>query len=643
LKLRALIPVLIIVAGVWAYHNSFHGPFIFDDLPAIPMNPHIRHLWPVWEALTPPHGGGSPVQGRPIISLSLAINYAINGLRVAGYHAVNLGIHIAAGLVLFGIVRRTLLRTARSGDRRRTGLQEGFAASAEWIALTVALLWTVHPLQTEAVTYISQRCESLMGLFYLLTLYGFIRGVEAEGDSGARKAESGTQGRDNWPRRSVALRWFIVSVAACFLGMASKEVMVSAPLMVLLYDRTFVCGSFAEAWRRRWRLYLTLAATWILLGYLVVTTGNRGGSAGMGTGMAWTAYALRQLQAIPHYLRLSIWPHPLVFDYGTELANGVGEVVPGALIIAVMLAGTLVAVRRWPAVGFLGVWFFAILAPTSSVLPVATQTIAEHRLYLPLAAVVAAVVLGAFEIGRRLFNRRQGVALGCVASVFVVVLFTVLTIQRNADYRSAVAIWQDAVEKRPNNPRAHGNLGSALAEAGRVPEAIEQFEQALRLQPDYAEAQSNLGLALVQQRRLREAIGHYEQALRIRPGYAKAQCNLGLALAQLGRLPEAVEHYEQALRLRPDFAEAHYNWGNALLRQSRLQEAVGHYGQALRIEPDYAEAHTSLGVALAQLGRLQDAAEHWETALRIQPDFGPARSNLARARAGLAGGAAAGE
>jgi tetratricopeptide (TPR) repeat protein len=596
LKLRQFIPGLIIAAGIWAYHNSFQGPFILDDVGTILKNPTIRHVWPIWETLSPPQGG-TTVEGRPIINLSLAINYAVNGFHVWGYHLVNLAIHIAAGLALLGIVRRTLLQPP---------LRQRFGMAALPLALVIAVIWVVHPLQTESVTYVVQRAESMMGLFYLLTLYCAIRGAESDSPT----------------------IWYVLSIASCLLGMASKEVMVSAPLIVLLYDRTFVTGAFAEAWRRRWRLYLALAATWILLGYLVITTGNRGGSAGTGTGMAWPAYALTQFWAVGHYLRLSLWPHPLVFDYGTVLANRVGEVLPGALIVTALLIGTLVAVRRWPSVGFLGAWFFAILAPTSSVLPVASQTIAEHRMYLPSAAVIAMVVVGAFEIGKGLSHRRQAAVLGWVASVSVVVLFTFLTIQRNRDYNSALTIWQDTVEKRPNNARAHNDLGITLAQLGKVQEAIGQYEQALRIKVDYADAHNNLGLALREQGGLQEAIGHYEQALQINPNSAQAHNNLGLALVQLGRLQEAIGHYEQALRIKPDLAEPHYNLGVALQGAGQLQEAIGQYAQALRIKPDYADAHNDLGVALARTGHVQEAIEHWEQALRIKPDYADAHNNL---------------
>ncbi|MGA2605090.1 MAG: hypothetical protein ABSG14_12755, partial [Verrucomicrobiia bacterium] len=360
MKLRQFIPVLIIAAGIGAYHNSFRGPFILDDVSSILENPHIRHLWPIGEALSP--SANSMVGGHPVVNLSLAVNYALGGLAVWGYHALNLTIHILAALTLYGIVRRTLLRPV---------LEAHFGASGEWVALAVAVLWAVHPLQTEAVTYLSERGESLMGLFYLLTLYGFIRGVESPGHG----------------------RWFVLSVVACALGMATKEVMVTAPLMVLLYDRAFVSQSFREAWSRHGRLYLGLAGTWLLLGYLMAGSRNlldRG--VGYGLGITWWTYALTECRAVVHYLWLALWPAPLVFDYGDAITGDITiwhltEATPYALILAVLAAGVLVELRRQPAMGFLGAWFFVILAPSSSVVPVAGQPMAEHRMYLPLAAV----------------------------------------------------------------------------------------------------------------------------------------------------------------------------------------------------------------------------------------------------------------
>ncbi|HSY54782.1 MAG TPA: hypothetical protein VK785_10065, partial [Opitutaceae bacterium] len=185
-----------------------------------------------------------------MLNFTFALNYALGDLNVRGYHWFNLLIHTLAGLTLFGIVRRTLLRQGYGGQALvRPALSGRFGADAVPLALAVAVIWVVHPIQTEAVTYVSQRAESLMGLFYLLTVYCFIRGASATGER-----------RDSQVIRPLSsCLWLLASVLSCFLGTLSKETIVTAPVMVLLYDRTFVAGSFREAWRLRWRYYSGLA------------------------------------------------------------------------------------------------------------------------------------------------------------------------------------------------------------------------------------------------------------------------------------------------------------------------------------------------------------------------------------------------
>jgi Flp pilus assembly protein TadD len=580
---------VIALAALAAYHNSFSVPFVFDDSLAITANPTIRRLWPVWPALSPPDH--LSVGGRPMANLTLALNYAWGGTDVRGYHAVNLAIHILAGLTLLGVVRRTL--------RFHWGRAQPDENS--WLpAFFVALLWTVHPLQTEAVTYVIQRTESLMGLFFLLTLYGFIRAVDSP---------------KPW-------FWQTLSIAACLLGMASKEVMVAAPLVVLLHDRTFVSGSVREAWRQRRPYYGLLATTWLLLGCLVIHTGSRGGTAGFGTTVTWWLYALTQCGAIVRYLQLALWPHPLVLDYGKSLTGAAAEIVPDALIVGALAAGTAVAFWRRPAIGFVGVCFFAVLAPTSSVVPVATQTMAEHRMYLPLAAVIALLGTGLHAV---LGRWRGGGPL-----ILMAIALGFLTARRNDDYRSELAIWHDTAAKCPGNARAHFTLANVLYRQGALPAAMLEYEETLRIDPGHAEAHNSLGNVLVRLGRRPEAIGRYEQALRLESDYVEARYNLGNALVQAGRLSEALPHYERALRADPENAEAHNNLGNALLLMGRTTEAAAEYEQALHFQPGYAEAHYNLGNALAQLGRLSEAAEHYEQALHLKPDYREAQENLRR-------------
>jgi tetratricopeptide (TPR) repeat protein len=587
MKGRKLFPLAVVVAGLLAYHNSFTGVFVNDDFESIPENPTIRHLWPIWQPLSPPHQG--LWHGRPLVNLSLAINYALGGLRVWGYHALNLAVHLLASLTLFGITRRTL---------RQSSLRERFGAAADKLALAIALLWTVHPLQTESVTYLIQRAESMMGLFYLLTLYCFIRGVES-------------------PRTGL---WHGLSVTACALGMASKEVMVTAPVMVLLYDRAFVSGSIREAWRRRRPLYLGLSATWIVLGWLLASAGSfsTASANAQHMGLDWQRYLASQPGVILYYLRLSLWPSPLSMNHAWSIASTWTSILPPAAVVLALLVATAWAWRTNPAWGFLGAWFFLILAVSSSFIPL-VDLVYEHRMYLSLAAVASLVVLGTYSLLGR------GTT---VVFVAMAIGLGFLTERRNQDYRNEVIFWNDAVAKSPQSPMAWNNLGIALARAGKLQAAAHHYELAIRLNPSFAGAENNLGLALLQLGRTEDAIRHCEQAVRLVPEFAQAHCNLGNALLESGRTTEAIEQYGQALRINPYYRQARNNIGNALRNEGEVDEAIEQYEQALQIDPDYGTAHYNLGLALEETGRIPEAVRHYKQALRLAPDLAEAHYNL---------------
>ncbi len=602
LKAQKYIPLLLIAAGLLVYYNSLQAPFIFDDLRHIGLNPRIRQLWPPWDIVL--H------TSRPVVLFSVAMNYALGGLNPWGYHAFNVGVHILAALILYGVARLTFL----SGP-----LRSRFGDAAPWLACVVSLAWLVHPLQTEAVTYTIQRGESLMGLFYLLTLYCVIRG--------------------SGPSRSIG--WQIGAVASCTLGMASKPIMVTAPVAILLYDRAFLARSWWDVMERRWKLYVGLAATWVLLPLLLANAPSEWkDSAGYATrGIPTVQYALTQPSVILHYLRLALWPDRLCFDYGWyygwPAAQTVGDALPDLIVVGALLAGTVWAWRRQPALGFLGVWFFLILAPTSSFVPVA-DLVVEHRMYLPLAAVAAMVTVGGFVMGQNLPGTRPQARkiITCGVVGILVALLAIVTVRRNHDYRTESVLWQDTLAKCPHNPRAHDCLGLMLAQAGDIPGAIGHYQQALRIAPGYAEVHNNLGLALVQAGSVPEAVRHYEEALRLVPEYADAHNNLAVALYGLGRTTEALEQFRAAIRVNPEFTAAHNNLGLALLRSGDLAEAKEEFQRAVRIEPDYAEAHNNLGATLVRLGDLAEARKQFEEALRIAPGYGAAQRNLARLRAG---------
>ena len=597
---NVLAAVLIVAAGWAAYAGSLGGPFVFDDPSSITGNPTLRRLWPLWDVLETPRANVT-AQGRPVLNLSLALNYAAGGTEVRGYHVVNVWIHVAAGLALFGGVRRTLLRRSGAGDGTR----------ATVLAFAVGMLWTVHPLQTESVTYVVQRAESLMGLFYLLTFYGFIRSA----DAGGPRARTG---------------WAVASVLACATGMATKEVMVSAPVLVFLYDRTFVAGGFAAAWRERRGYYAGLGATWLILALCLVRGGgNRGGAIGFGSGVGWWTYGLTQFEAIGRYLLLAVWPQPLVFEYGAFRVTNAAEVLPWALLVVPAVAGTCWALWRRPAAGFLGLWFFSLLAPTSLV-PGTSQMIVEHRMYLSLAAVlIGLLLLAECALGRgrpaRLLAVVAAAALACVA----------VTYARNEVYRSELRLWSDTVAKRPANPVAHAMLAEVHFAAGRREQAQAHYETALRLDPTFFVAHERLGELLIRLGRAADAEAHLREALRLRPDFADAHTNLGILFAGTGRPVEAITLLTRALALKPEYPEAHFALANTLAESDRHAEAVGHYRAAIQGQPENPALRYNLANSLAALGRADAAVVVYGEALRLRPDHAAAEFNLANTLAGL--------
>ena len=583
---------VVLLAGIVAYGNSLGGPFVFDDVLAITGNPTLRRFFS-WAIFQPPVGLGLTVEGRPLLNASFAFNHAISGLDVGSYHALNLAIHLLAGLALLGVVHRTLRLPLFSHPWREHALSLG---------LVVALVWTLHPVQTAAVTYVVQRAESLMGALVLLTLYAFVRGAAPGGDS----------------------RWFALAVLGAWLGAFAKEVAAVAPVFALLHDRTFIAGSFRAAWQARGRVHLAMLSSWVPIAGLVLGSGSRGGTVGFGSNVAWQDYALTQFDALARYLGLAAWPHPLVFDYGTAWVHSAGEIVPAIVVVLAMIGGTLVALWRWPAWGFLGVVFFGPLAPTSLV-PGNRQTMAEHRMYLPLAACAVAGVVVVFLLGRR-----SPRAWRWSLVTFAVIALGWLTWQRNVTYASELRLYRDTVAKRPDNAFARYNLGKCLAESGAPAAAIPEYRAAIRLKPDLVIACYNLGNALNDLGRADEAEAAYRAALRLEPRHARSHYNLGNLLVRLGRREEALEHFAQAADLAPEFLDAQLNLGGVLLELGRIDEARRQFERVLERDPNSPAAHLNLGHVHLLQGRPSAARREYEIALQLVPDFAPAQAALRR-------------
>jgi tetratricopeptide (TPR) repeat protein len=558
----ARIPFLLIgaiaLAAIVAYANSLAVPLIFDDFAAIAGNKTIVDLADIGAVFSPP--AESPIAGRPLVNLSFAINYAIGGPNVWGFHAVNIGWLIAGALVVFGLVRRTLARL-------------GGIPSLPWApahtAFAVALLWVVHPLNTEAVTYLTQRTELMMGFFYLFALYAAARSLEP--GSGAK--------------------WQAAAILSVLAGIGCKETIATAPLAILLVDRAFAFDSFAAAWRARRRFYAALACTWLLLGALVAINGQTF-SAGFASAITSPAdYFLNQPRMIARYLWLTVWPQPLVCCYGWAREVHIADVWPHLAAITALFALTIAALVKRPRLGTLLAMIFLTLGPTSSFIPIATEVGAERRMYLALVAVVVLAVTATGWALSRWKSLPRSTAL-----VLLIVTASALagrTVLRNREYASALTLAQTALDRWPT-PVAHYLVGVELAAAG----------------------QRDAGII-----HLRDA-SH---------GYAPARFFLGRELVKAGRSDEALAELRQFVKDEPQVAEGRAMLANLLAERQQFSEAVPHYREFLKSHPRDGNAWTGLGIALVSTGKQAEAIEAFKAAVAADPTNEQFKANLERA------------
>lgn len=588
---QRLLPFLIVIPALLAYRNSFDGVFVFDDRPSIVENPYIRNHAP-WahplKAMQAPRN--ITLSGRPVASFTFAMNYALAPASaktaVWGYHATNLAIHLIATLLLFGVIRRTT--------------NSALAAGA------AAIVWSVHPLTTGAVTYIVQRVESLMAMFMLLTLYCSIRAWDGPGRTS----------------RSAKAAWMILAVAACALGMGTKEAMVGAPLIVVAWDWVFVKKPFREILRERWLLYAGLAATWVLLGFLVAMNARPLSSGFDFPEWPWTTYFFTETRVIANYLKLVFWPDPLVLDYDVRQVTSFAQVaVPFVLLSVAFVLSFLGFVRRksW---GFAGVTLFVLLAPTSSVLPIVTEIAAEHRMYLPLAVIIAAVMSTRPRKPLVASPNRSAVVVGALA-IGLAIPLGMATAARNRVYASDAGIWSDTIQKQPKNARARNNYASNLLKSGQSKAAVEHLQIAVAESPKFADAHANLGVALATEGRTAEALTHFERALEINPFYIDAYEPIAEAYGSQNQLAKSVKYYLKAIDQKPDDVELlnRTSWILATAidpgaRDGNEAVVLAEHAVQLTRRQDASSLDT-LAAAYAESGRFDDAIAAGTEALTI--------------------------
>ena len=578
------------------YSNTLTGPFIFDDRPHIVENPYIRLASLSYDDLKEVIQK-SRAPTRPVAIMSLALNYYFNGYNVVGYHAINILIHIASGFFLYLLLKSTLsLPTLRTRY-----------ADYKWIPLLTAVLWMVHPIQTQSVSYIIQRMTSMAALFYVLALLLYVRFRLS-------------------PRKKNKGLLLSGCILAGLFALGTKEIAATLPLFIFLYE-WFFFQNLSVQWLNR-RAPLLAAMGFFLIALAVLYLGNHPLET-IKMGYEVREYTLGQrllteLRVVVFYIGLLVWPHPQRLNLAHDVTLSTSLFQPPStfislLIIAALLFAAIYYARRYPLFSFCTLWFFGNLVIESSV--VALELIFEHRLYLPSMLAIFLAVVGAFR-----FIRPQRLCMGLLCAA--VMAGSVWTYQRNAVWADDLALWQDSARKSPAKARAFTNLASALVRRGEWVEAVEHYHTAIKLKPNAAEPHFNLGFIWAKSGKLSKAMPYFQKAVEIEPLNFKARNNLGAALLASGRYDEAVNHLQIAIKLNADHPEAHNNLGQALLFQGNTTDAMAHIKQALRLEPGYVKAHVNLGIAYKQMGQYQMAIQHFEKALHLRPGYRIAQRNL---------------
>ncbi|MHC4879431.1 MAG: tetratricopeptide repeat protein [Planctomycetota bacterium] len=594
MSLRIRAAILVLTAA--AYANSLYGVFLFDDIQ-IYRNPTIRSLsaalTSAWDEYPRAY------RRRPVVNFTFAVNYAISGLKPWSYHLVNIAIHMASALLVYDLLRRTITG----------GTESRLTRSAETVSGAVALLWAVHPLQTQSVTYVTQRCESLMALMFLLMLYALARGASS----------------------SRPVRWYVLSVLACWLGIGCKEVMVVAPVVALLFDRIYLAGDWKELCRKRGFVYLGFILSYSWLASMIARTNFDRMSREIAAGRSATAweYLMTQPGVLLHYLRLSFWPAGLVLRYEWPVVKELSDAVLPGLVIVVLLTLTVWSLIKAPRIGFVAASFFIVLAPTSSIMPIRHPAF-EHRMYLPLLSVlILAVLMVWWSAHRWVTISRKG---QCALIALLAVVLAIGTHIRNQDYYSSQSMWADILSKQPHNSWAMCEVAMDSLESGKPEKALTLAANAVQHAPQLPKAHSTLGTILAETGNFEAAIASHSNALQLVPNDGDALLGLAVAYEQSGRWDEAVKAFDEALKYCTATDWVLINYAAALAARGKLSTAEQCVRNAIEFNPANGAAYNNLGsIIMMRGGQLDDAIGCFRSAVSFSPLDVRAQENLRRA------------
>jgi protein O-mannosyl-transferase len=608
--------------------NGFVG---YDDPDYVTENDYVQ-AGLTWEGVHWAFRSTEAANWHPLTRLSHMLDCELFGLAPWGHHLTSILLHALNAALLFGVLQSM------------TG--------ATWRSFAVALLFGLHPLRVESVTWIAERKDVLSTLFWMLALWAYVRYAECpssvaalrrvdrmrSAERGVKEPGSGLTLRASGPHSPSSI-FYILSLGFFALGLLSKPMVVTLPFALLLLDywpldriRNADSDLTQHATRStgQSRVLLPLlveklpfflaAAVFSAVTFVV----QKQGGAVVST-LPVTDRLANALVSYCRYLGKVFWPVDLAVFYPGVAHWPVATVAAAGVLLAALSVAAMALRRAHPyaLVGWL--WFLGTLVPVIGLVQVGLQSMADRYSYVPSMGILLALVWGAHELtcGWR-YQRAVAFAVTTAAAL----LCAGLTWQQIGHWKDTESLFRHALLVTKGNYGAHHGLGMALDRQGRVDEAMWEYRAALQAKGDYVLAFNNLGSDLAKQGHLDEAMNQFRAALRIAPGYADPYNNLGTILEKQGRFDEALALFQEALRLKSDFADAHYNLGVALGRKGRTEEAARQFQRVLELKPNYAEAHNNLGVMLERKGQLEQATQHYLAAAQLKPDYASARYNL---------------
>ncbi|HXI82939.1 MAG TPA: tetratricopeptide repeat protein [Verrucomicrobiae bacterium] len=589
------VALAIFASALWLHWPSVNGGFLtrMDDDEYLRQS--VRWQGLSWGAVRWAFTSTEPYY-QPLPRLSHVLDYQLWGTNAQGHHATSVVNHALNAAIVFGFLRTIL------------GVVAGSLTMRERLALAigVAVVFAIHPLQVESVAWMSGRTQLLCTTFGIGSLWAYVAGTR---------------------------RWLVW--AMFIAALLCKPLAVSLPFAMLALDYLLARRDGEPKWGRLLRRNAGLIAVGVAAAVTTIITESRTG--GLLVPLETIRPSQRMLlmaQSLVFYPCKLAWPTQLSPYYPRPVNISMFQPFAFASVLGVTVITALCIWRGRRAPALMAGWgtYVLFVLPVSGLTPTGGQAVADRYAYLamlPLLVLAGGAVVWLWR--RSPMIGRCGLVCLLVGELF---FFGMRTRAQTLVWRNDETLWRGVLAQFPNSDLANEMLAQALLNENRIPEALVHAQHAVEVAPS-AETHRNLGIALTQAGEIQEATDEFNLALQLKPDMADAHCRLGVFLQREGKYEEAIRHYEQALQTDPDYADAHYNLGTALVRLDRMTEAMEQWEEALRIDPDYAEAHANLGVALEQAGKLEDAVAHYEQALRVRPDLAAVHYDLGNVLARL--------